>query len=128
MAAKISANRRKLRDELIIHRQKMLFFNKKIVLPTPICKINQLIQIDKKSKPSALWLAFFITMLTDYVAFSIGQCSFSYLMMIFAIKWTFGLAAIIVISSLVGCGALNIVLLRCKIETFNNLFLCLYKK
>ena len=72
MAAKINANRRKLRDELIIHRQKLLFFNKKIVLPTPICKINQLIQIDKKSKPSALWLAFFITMLTDYVAFSIG--------------------------------------------------------
>ena len=44
MAAKIRANRRKLRDELIIHRQKMLFYNKKIVLPTPICKINQLIR------------------------------------------------------------------------------------
>ncbi|MBQ2175949.1 MAG: hypothetical protein II453_13085, partial [Alphaproteobacteria bacterium] len=73
MAAKIRANRRKLRDELIIHRQKLLFFNKKIVLPTPICKINQLIRIDdKKSKPTALWLAFFITMLTAYVAFSIG--------------------------------------------------------
>ena len=26
----------------------MFFFNKKIVLPTPICKINQLIRIDKK--------------------------------------------------------------------------------
>jgi len=49
-------------------------------------------------------------------------------MTIIAIKWTFGLAAIIVISSLVGCGALNIVLLRCKNETFNNQFLCLYKK
>ena len=48
MAAKIRANRRKLRDELIIHRQKLLFFNKKIVLPTPICKINQLIRIDDK--------------------------------------------------------------------------------
>ena len=48
MAAKISANRRKLRDELIIHRQKLLFLSKKIVLPTPICKINQLIRIDEK--------------------------------------------------------------------------------
>ena len=48
MAAKIRANRRKLRDELIIHRQKLLFFNKKIVLPTPICKFNQLIRIDEK--------------------------------------------------------------------------------
>ena len=59
MAAKIRANRRKLRDELIIHRQKLFFFNKKIVLPTPICKFNQLIRIDdKKSKPTALRLAF----------------------------------------------------------------------
>ena len=73
MAAKIRANRRKLRDELIIHRQKMLFYNKKIVLPTPICKINQLIRIDdKKSKPTAFRLAFFILMLTVFVAFSIG--------------------------------------------------------
>ena len=48
MAAKIRANRRKLRDELIIHRQKLHFFNKKIVLPTPICKFNQLIRIDDK--------------------------------------------------------------------------------
>ena len=78
MAAKIRANRRKLRDELIIHRQKLHFFNKKIVLPTPICKINQLIRIDdKKSKPTALWLAIFIPMLTDFVGFSIGKCSFS---------------------------------------------------
>ena len=59
MAAKIRANRRKLRDELIIHRLKLLFLNKKIVLPTPICKFNQLIRIDdKKSKPTALRLAF----------------------------------------------------------------------
>jgi hypothetical protein len=59
MAAKINANRRKLRDELIIHRQKLLFLSKKIVLPTPICKINQLIRIDeKKSKPTSLRLAF----------------------------------------------------------------------
>ena len=37
----ISAIRRKLRDELRNHYLIMLFFNKKIVLPTPICKINQ---------------------------------------------------------------------------------------
>jgi hypothetical protein len=84
MAAKIRANRRKLRDELIIHRQKLHFFNKKIVLPTPICKFNQLIRIDdKKSKPTAFRLAFFILMLTDFVAFFIGYCSFSYSMTIF---------------------------------------------
>lgn len=37
----ISAIRRKLRDELRNHYLILLFFNKKIVLPTPICKINQ---------------------------------------------------------------------------------------
>ncbi len=59
MAAKIRANRRKLRDELIIHRQKLFFFNKKIVLPTPICKINQLIRIDdKKASHNAVGLLF----------------------------------------------------------------------
>ena len=55
----ISAIRRKLRDELRNHYLNMLFFNKKIVLPTPICKIYQLIQIDdKKSKPKCSRLAF----------------------------------------------------------------------
>ena len=44
----ISAIRRKLRDELRNHYLIMLFFNKKIVLPIPICKFNQLIQIDYK--------------------------------------------------------------------------------
>ena len=67
----ISAIRRKLRDELRNHYLIMLFFNKKIVLPTLISKINQLIRIDdKNSKPTALWLAIFIPMLTDYVVFS----------------------------------------------------------
>ena len=44
----ISAIRRKLRDELRNHYLIMLFFNKKIVLSTPICKINQLIRIEDK--------------------------------------------------------------------------------
>ena len=58
-------------------------------------KINQLIRIDDKKK-QADWIAtcFFIPKLSDYVAFSIGCCSFSYSMTIFAIKWTFGLASI----------------------------------
>ena len=72
MAAKIRANRRKLRDELIIHRQKLLFLSKKIVLPTPICKINQLIRIDEKKQADFIAACFFIPMLTDYVVFSIG--------------------------------------------------------